>query len=163
MESHPRNSVLDSRPGLPFSSLMERRGFTFGPHDYIRLPLWDWILWKGNASDTECDVRTPSSHDLGCIRHDPTQSLHFSSFGYLPKPRYGCVLVCRSTLDSDTSRLLQYSSGLNFWCRGQDSNLRSTTHWDLIPAPLTARVPLLVSRWAYACIFQRYPSFHIDK
>ncbi|GIS50370.1 MAG: hypothetical protein Ct9H90mP24_6620 [Methanobacteriota archaeon] len=21
----------------------------FGPHDYIRLPLWDWILWKGNA------------------------------------------------------------------------------------------------------------------
>ena len=116
----------------------------FGPHDYIRLPLWDWILWKGNASDTECDVRTPSSHDLGCIRHDPTQSLHFSSFGYLPKPRYGCVLVCRSTLDSDTSRLLQYSSGLNFWCRGQDSNLRSTTHWDLNPTPLTTRVPLLV-------------------
>ena len=29
------------------------------------------------------------------------------------------------------------------WCRGQDLNLRSTTHWDLIPAPLTTRVPLL--------------------
>ena len=29
------------------------------------------------------------------------------------------------------------------WCRGQDLNLRSTTHWDLNPAPLTTRVPLL--------------------
>ena len=33
------------------------------------------------------------------------------------------------------------------WCRGQDLNLRSTTHWDLIPAPLTTRVPLL-GNWA---------------
>ena len=31
----------------------------------------------------------------------------------------------------------------HFWCRGQDLNLRSTTHWDLNPAPLTTRVPLL--------------------
>ena len=60
----------------------------------------------------------------------------------------------------DSSRLLQYSSGLNFWCRGQDSNLRSTTHWDLIPAPLTARVPLLVRPRVHAGLFHRYPSFH---
>ena len=32
------------------------------------------------------------------------------------------------------------------WCRGQDLNLRSTTHWDLNPAPLTAREPLLNPR-----------------
>ena len=32
---------------------------------------------------------------------------------------------------------------MKWWCRGQDLNLRSTTHWDLIPAPLTTRVPLL--------------------
>ena len=33
---------------------------------------------------------------------------------------------------------------LELWCRGQDLNLRSTTHWDLNPAPLTTREPLLV-------------------
>ena len=33
-------------------------------------------------------------------------------------------------------------------------NLRSTTHWDLIPAPLTTRVPLLVAGGHAHCISQ---------
>ena len=86
---------------------------------------------------------------MGCVWEPSQEGIQFSP-------------VCRDSESGDGCFSIRGGSlgcpALDCWCRGQDSNLRSTTHWDLIPAPLTARVPLLLLVRGHYGIFQRYPA-----